>query len=153
MQLNNPIAKINSDPSDPGTVQSVTVTAQISELFERTTAAAQEIKLTILPSEYDGNMLPDALVAFITGKIKDRLTNGQISIFLKAVNYNSASLAFATLDSDTQNVVGISGTYASTQTDLDTAMANGRTGLIDLIKNALIAEFIDTTTTTTGGTN
>jgi hypothetical protein len=141
MILNNPIATLNTDANDKGTVTSVSVTAQLSELFGNTQGKLIEIGLVVLPSEYSSNIEPTALLTLIKSKIKDRLTNGQLAIYLLNINYNGPTIHFTTADADAVNTLTIEATLMLTTDEMATAVANGLDGINAVVRNKLIVEF------------
>jgi hypothetical protein len=141
MIISNPQARLNHDVTDPSIITNVSVTAQISELFGNTESVTQEIVLTILTSEYTQSIAPDALIALIKGKIKDRLESGTLAIHLLNINYNGPLINFKTADTDAKNTLAIESTITITQDEMTTALASGFDGIQSLVKTKLLAEF------------
>jgi hypothetical protein len=141
MIISNPQAHINLDANDPSVITNVTVSAQVSELFSNTQIPIQEVSLIILTSEYEQNIAPDALIALVKTKIKERLTSGAVGVHLININYGGPVISFRTADTDAKNTVALNASIAPTKDELDTALASGITGVQKLVLDKLVSEF------------
>jgi hypothetical protein len=141
MIISNPSARLNYDQNDPNTVINVTVTAQITELFGNAQSSPKEVTITILSSEYNANIAPDALLTLVKSKIKDRITSGAIYVHLLNINYGGPVISFRTADTDVKNTVALDASIIPSKEELDTALASGITGVQKLVLDKLVAEF------------